>query len=155
MLSDSKNAPCFEAPSPKKQRTTCPVPRICAPHADDPRRSEEAVRDVRQVHRAPEPLAEAIPAPVDLGHHRLRVGAASDRVPVAAVRGEELVVRPEGRDRADDRRLGPVREMRVPADHAGVVLERPLDPFLELANPGHLAVDPDEMLAFQRLDPLR
>ena len=33
MFSDSKNAPCFDAPSPKKQRTTCPLPRICAPHA--------------------------------------------------------------------------------------------------------------------------
>ena len=31
---------------------------------------------------------------VDLGHHRLRVGAARDRVAVAAVRREELVVGP-------------------------------------------------------------
>ena len=33
MLSDSANAPCFEAPSPKKHRTTWPLPRICAAQA--------------------------------------------------------------------------------------------------------------------------
>jgi hypothetical protein len=30
MFSDSWNAPCFEAPSPKKLSTTCPLPRIWA-----------------------------------------------------------------------------------------------------------------------------
>ncbi len=48
------NAPCLEAPSPKKHRTTWPCLRICAAHAapaacgipaaDDPRRAEKAVR---------------------------------------------------------------------------------------------------------------
>ena len=33
MFSDSENAPCLEAPSPKKHRTTWPCLRICAAHA--------------------------------------------------------------------------------------------------------------------------
>ena len=165
MLSVSANAPCLEAPSPKKQRTTWPCLRICAaqaapaacgmPGRDDARGAEEAVGDVGQVHRAADALAEPVPAAVDLGHHRLRVGAARDRVAVAAVGREELVVRPERRDRADDRRLGAVGEVRVAADHARVLEERALDALLELADPQHLRVDPDEPVAVERRRLLR
>ena len=63
---------------------------------------------------------------------------------MAAVGRRELVVRPQRGDRADDRRLGAVREMRVPADHARVLLERALHPLLELADPQHLREHPDQ-----------
>jgi hypothetical protein len=65
---------------------------------------------------------------------------------VAAIRRRQLVVRAEGGERADDRRLGAVREVRVTADHPGVLLERALDALLELADPDHLRVDPREPL---------
>ncbi len=107
------------------------------------------------MHRASEAVAEAVPASVDLGHDRLRIGPAGDRVAVAAVRREELVVGAERRDRADDRRLRTVREVRVPADHARMVLERPLDALLELPDPRHLPEHPDEVLALRFLDALR
>ena len=116
---------------------------------DDPRGAEEAVRDVGQVHRAADALAYTVAAPVDLGHHRVHVGAAHDRVAVAAVRREELVFGAERRDRADDRRLGAVGEVRVATDHTRVLQERALDPLLELANPQHLVVHPDEPVAVE------
>ena len=126
--------------------------RMRDPGRDDARGAEEAVGDVGQVHRAADALAEAVLAAVDLGHHRLGVGPARDGVAVAAVGREELVVGPERRDRADDRRLGAVGEMRVPADHARMLQERALDALLELADPQHLRVDPDEPVAVERRD---
>ena len=74
---------------------------------------------------------------------------------MAAVGREELVVRPEGGDRTDDRRLGAVGQVRVPANHAGVLDERPLHPFLELADAEHLLVHPDEPVAIELLDSVR
>ena len=81
---------------------------------------------------------------VDLGHHRLRVGAERDRIAVAAVGREHLVAVAQRRERSDDRRLGAVGEVRVAADRAGVLLERALDALLELPDPQHLRVDPDQ-----------
>ena len=112
--------------------------------ADDARGPEEAALDVRQVHRAAVALADPRLAAVDLRHHRLRVGAERDRVAVAAVRRRELVVGPQRGERADDGRLGAVGEMRVAADHAGVLLERALHPLLELADAHHLREHPDQ-----------
>ena len=77
------------------------------------------------------------------------------RIAVAAVGREELVVGPERGDRADDRRLGAVGEMRVTADHARVLEEGALDALLELADPQHLRVDPDEPVAVELLDSVR
>ena len=165
MFSDSENAPCLEAPSPKKQRTTWPCLRICAaqaapvacgiPAATIPDVPRNPLRDVGEVHRAADALAEPVLAPVDLGHHRLGVRAARERIAVAAVGREELVVGTERRDRADDRRLGAVGEMRVAADHARMLEERALDPLLELPDAQHLLVDPDEPVAVELLDSTR
>ena len=116
---------------------------------DDARGAEEAALDVGQVHRAAVALAEPGLAAVDLGHHRLRVGAEHERVAVAAVGREHLVVGLERRERADDRGLRPVGEVGVAADHAGVLLERPLHPLLELADPQHLRVHPDQPLVVE------
>ena len=118
-------------PRPHRSRAGCPAATI----PDVPRKPFD---DVGEVHRAADALAEAVLAAVDLGHHRLRVGAARDRVAVAAVGREELVVGAERRDRPDDRRLGAVGEMRVAADHAGVLDERALHALLELADAQHL-----------------
>ena len=112
--------------------------------ADDPRRAQEAALGIGQVHRAAVAAAQPVPAAVDLGHDRLRVGAEHDRVAVAAVGGHQLVVGLERRQRADDRGLGAVGQVRVAADHAGVLLERPLDALLELPDPQHLGEHPDQ-----------
>ena len=98
--------------------------------------------DVGQVHRAAVALADPGLLAVDLGHQRLRVGPERDRVAVAAVGRRQLVVGAERGERADDRRLRAVREVRVPADHARVLLERALHALLELADPHHLRVHP-------------
>ena len=118
--------------------------RVRDPLADDPGGPEEAALRVDQVHRAAVAAAEPVLAAVDLGHHRLRVGAERDRVAVTAVRRQHLVVGVQRRQRADDRRLGPVGEVRVAADHAGVLLERALHPLLELADAQHLREHPDK-----------
>src|SRR5581483_1774004 len=83
--------------------------------ADDARGAEEATARVGEVHRAAVALAETARTAVDLGHHRLRVGAERERVAVAAVRREQLVVAAEGGNGTDDRRLRAVGEMGVPA----------------------------------------
>ena len=165
MFSDSENAPCLEAPSPKKQRTTWPCLRICAaqaapvacgiPAATIPDVPRKPLDDVGEVHRAADALAEAVLAAVDLGHHRLRVGAARQRIAVAAVGREELVVGAERGHRPDDRRLGAVREMRVTADHTRMLDEGALDPLLELPDAEHLLVHPDEPVAVELLHSTR
>jgi hypothetical protein len=71
---------------------------------------------------------------------------------VATVRREELVVGAERRDRADDRGLRSVGEMRVAADDARVLLERVLDALLELPDAQHLLVHPDEPVPVELLD---
>ena len=129
--------------------------RMRNPRGDDPRGAEEAVGDVGQVHRAPDALAQAVPAPVYLGHDRLGVGPARDGIAVAAIGRQELVVGPERRDRPHDRRLGAVGEVRVAADHARVIEERALHALLELPDAQHLLVDPDEPIAVERLDSIR
>src|SRR5262245_18949965 len=106
--------------------------------SDDARGAEEAALDVGQVHGAAVALADPGLAPVDLRHERLRVRPERDRVAVAAVRRRELVVRSQRGERSDDRRLRPVREMRMAADDARMLLERALDPLLELPDPHHL-----------------
>jgi hypothetical protein len=74
---------------------------------------------------------------------------------VAAVGREELILGAERGDRADDRRLGAVREMRVPADHARMLNEGALDPLLELTDAQHLLVHPDEPVAVELLNSTR
>ena len=138
----------LRAPRRRRSRAGCRRPTM----PDVPRKPFETSVEV---HRAADALADPVLAAVDLRHHRLRVGAARDRVAVAAVGREELVVGAEGRDRADDRRLGAVGEVRVTADHARVLVERALDALLELADPQHLLEHPDQPVAVELLDSFR
>src|SRR5262249_41024859 len=89
-------------------------------------------------------LADAGLLAVDLGHHGLGVTAEHDRIAVAAVGGHDLVVRLDRSERAHDRGLGAVGRVGVAADHAGELLEGPLHAVLELPDPGHLGVHPDQ-----------
>ena len=106
MFIASKNSPSHEAPSPKKQSTTCPVFRNwhdrAAPPAigmwpgDDRVRRDEADRRLGEVHRAALALADTRRAPHQLGHHRHGIDALDQRLAVAAVGREDEVVRAEG-----------------------------------------------------------
>src|SRR5438067_1272960 len=52
---------------------------------------------------------------------------------------------------ADNRGLRAIAKMRVTADHAGMLDERSLDAALELSNPHHLCVHPDQAVRRQPL----
>src|ERR1700736_4442632 len=79
--------------------------------ADDRVRAEHPAREVRDVHRAAAPLAEAVLASVDLGHHPFEVAALGDAVPVAAVGARHVVVVAEVG--ADTRRDGLFADVHV------------------------------------------
>src|SRR5258708_18852024 len=86
-------------------------------------------------------LAEA------LGHDRLRVDTARDRVPVLAVAREDPVIRLERRDAADDGGLLADVEVAVAADLGfGVLL---LGAFLEPPDQLHLAVQGEQAVAIR------
>ena len=59
------------------------------------------------------------------------------------------VAGPEVAERADNRRFRAIGQMRVAADDARVLLERALDPLLELADPEHLRVHPGQPLVVE------
>ena len=65
--------------------------RLRDPLADDPGGAEEAAARVAQVHRTAVATAQAVLAPVDLGHDRLRVGSEGDRIAVAAIGRHQLI----------------------------------------------------------------
>jgi hypothetical protein len=115
---------------------------------DNARCAQEPAFGVGQVHRAAVPTAQAGGPPVDLGHHRVRIAAEDQGIAVTPVGGQDLVTGTRGStqrgQRPDDRRLRPVSQVGVAADHARVLGERRLDPFLELPDPQHLPVHPDQ-----------
>ena len=99
--------------------------------------------DVGEMHRPAETLADTIRATVDLGHQRLRIAAQDDRVAVTTISGQGRIAAAEVAERAHDRRLGAVGQVRVAADHAGVFGESALDALFESADAQHLGEDPD------------
>src|SRR5579859_1158953 len=95
------------------------------------------------MHRSPETLAQAVHATVNLSHDRLRVAAENQWISVAAIGGQRRVATAEVAQRADDRRLGAVGEVRMTPDHPGMLGEGALHALFELADTQHLSVDPD------------
>ena len=73
--------------------------------ADDRVRAEVAALDVVEVHRAAVAVRAALDLPVELGHQRVRVRAARERVPVRAMGGAEDVAVLHRRADADLGRL--------------------------------------------------
>ncbi len=117
--------------------------RVRNARAHDTRGAEETALDVGEMHRAAEALAQAVHATVNLGHHGLRIAAENERISVAAIGGERRITGAEVAQRADDGRLGAIGEVRMTADHAGMLGERALHALFELADAQHLCVDPD------------
>src|SRR5450631_2548885 len=95
------------------------------------------------MHRPAEALAQAVHTTVNLGHHGLRVAAEDQWISVAAIGGKRRVAGAEVAERADDRRLGAIGEVRMSPDHTGVLGKRTLHAFFKLADAQHLSVDPD------------
>ena len=101
MLRHSWNGPALEAPSPKKETATRPLPVHLRrePRAGDDRDAagddavgaEHADAEIGDVHGAALALAVAGLPAVELGHHALEVGALGDAVAVAAMRRDDLV----------------------------------------------------------------
>src|SRR5207249_3528112 len=74
--------------------------------ADDRVRAEVAALDVVEVHRAAVAVRAALDLAVELGHERVRTGAARERVSVGAVRrGEDVAVFHRAADTDADRLL--------------------------------------------------
>ncbi len=102
MFSASWNAPMFVVPSPKKQTATWPgLAVLRGPGraegdrqvgADDRVRAHRAVLDAGQVHRAALAAEQARRPPEQLGEDRRHRHAPGQRVVVAAVRAERVVV---------------------------------------------------------------
>ena len=116
---------------------------------DDPGRAQEPALGIGQVHRATVTAAQPGGPPVDLGHHRVRIAAEDHGIAMAPVGGHHLITWAERGQRPDDRGLGAVGQVGVPADHARMLGERGLDPFLELPDPQHLPVHPGQALGIQ------
>ena len=147
MLRHSWNGPAFDAPSPKNDTATPPLPSICAarPRAGDDRDAagddavgaEHADREIGDVHRAALALAiTGLPA-VELGHHAVQIGALGDAMAMAAM-GRDDAVGP-GQCRADadrDRFLADIA-MHDAVDLAGEVIGR--GALLEMADRQHPA----------------
>ena len=75
--------------------------------------------DVVQVHRAPVPVRAALELPVQLRHHRVRMRAARERVPVSAMRRREDVAVLHRLADADRHRLLPDRDVEEAGQLAG------------------------------------
>ena len=115
--------------------------------ADDPRRCWKMARRIGQVHGPAESFADAIFALVYLRHQSSRGRAQHKRITVAAVTRHHQVVFLPRREAAHDACLRAVRKMRVAANHARMLHESSLHAFLELADPAHLRVHPDQAIS--------
>ena len=105
--------------------------------ADDRVRAEVAALDVVEVHRAAVAVRAALDLPVELGHQRVRVRPARERVAVGAVGGAEDVAVLHRRADADLGRLLADRDVQEPGKIAGA--EALLDLLLETPDQEHLA----------------
>ncbi len=112
------------------------------PGADDAVAAEDVEREIRDVHRAAEPLARARPSAEHLGHHPTQVGSGRDQVAVGAVVPDEVVRLAHDARRADRDRLLADAAVRRPDDHA--LLEQLGRPLLEGADQLHAPVLVDE-----------
>ena len=112
--------------------------------ADDRVGAEHAAREVGDVHRAAATLAEAVLAPVDLGHHAVEVAALRDAVPVAAVGARHVVVFVEIRAHACGYRLLADVHVHEARDLARAELTR--HPLFEQSDREHRAVQAEQCL---------
>ena len=111
MFSASWKAPSFEAPSPKKQTTTRSVPcsfmlrpaptDIGKPPPTTPLAPRLPSERSAMCIEPPAAAADARLFGQQLGHHRAHVLALANGVGMAAMRRDDDIVRPQGRDGAD------------------------------------------------------
>src|SRR3954451_7805289 len=104
--------------------------------AHDPVAAEEAALDVEQVHRPAATVRAAVHAAEQLGHHRVRMSAARNRLAVLAIGGEQVVAVAHRLRRVHHRGLLANAEVEEAADlRLRVHLARAL---LEAADQHHL-----------------
>jgi hypothetical protein len=86
--------------------------------ADDAVSAEEVRVAVEEVHRAALAARAAVDAPEELGHDRARRHAARERLPVVAIRGDDVVVVAQHGERAGGDRFLPDVQVAEAADLA-------------------------------------
>ena len=134
---DSCHIPLADAPSLQNASTTSEPPRcwmasaapvaMPRPPATTPLAPRLRIVPTRDVHRTAPAMAVAGLLAEQLGHHPARVMTLRDGMAVAAVGADDVVVRLDGRDRADgDPLLAEIR-VEIPADvPEAVLLDRSL-----------------------------
>ena len=115
--------------------------------ADDAVGAQHALADVGDVHRTGPALAQAVAPAVDLQHHPLHVAALGDAVAVAAVGRDDIVVVGQVFAHADRDGFLAAIEVGEAGDFA--LGDLGVKPLLELADRLHLAVGPEQGLAWQ------
>jgi hypothetical protein len=103
---------------PARPRTQPGTRRHRNSRADDPRLTQAADTEVGEMHRAPLPTADAVPAAEELGHQRTQRGALADGMAVGAMGPRERVARAQRETRSHDRRLLTGRTMDRPRHDA-------------------------------------
>src|SRR5205085_5941695 len=118
--------------------------------ADDAVAAEEVLVGVEEVHRTALALRAAADLAVQFGHHFVGRDAHDERMAVVAVAGVDVIVGPEGRERADGDSLLADVEVAEATDLAERVgLGRLL---LEAADEYHLIEHAQQGLAVDLLD---
>ena len=102
MLIDSWKGPAFEAPSPKKDTATRPLPSSWAARpapvtignttGDDAVSAQHTDAEISDVHGAAFAFAVAGLSAVKFSHHPIQIGTLGEAVPVTAVGADDLVV---------------------------------------------------------------
>lgn len=111
--------------------------------ADDAGCAKKTALHIREMHGSAAPFAKAVHAPENLRHHRLRIAAENQWVAVATVSGQGRIAFLEMTERTHDGGFCTIRQMRMPADDAGMLGKGALDGFLKSADAQHLGVHPD------------
>ena len=117
--------------------------------ADDPVRAENALGEIRDVHRPAHALADAGSFAPDLGHHRPRITALGEEVAVAPVRARDAVPVAQVRTNAD--RDGLLADVQVDGARQLALRRVRAETLLRAADQQHLLVHREQLLQL-RLD---
>jgi hypothetical protein len=112
--------------------------------ADDAGSSREVVPRIGQVHRAAEPFADTVTPLINLRHQSAGGRSQYQWVTMAAVAWHHRIVFAARGQSPHNAGFGPVAQVRVAANHAGMLDEGALDALFKLADAQHLFVHPGQ-----------
>ena len=117
--------------------------------ADDAGGADDALAEIRDVHRAALALAVAVRPAVQLGKHVLHVTALGDHVVMTAVRAGDVVILAQSGTDAHRHRFLSLRQVQKPGDLAG--LEVLFGPVLKTSDQPHAPVHAQQLFPRQIL----